>query len=90
MYKWLGDAGFRAALAQAEGEAVAQAGRRLATLAGAALDALAGTLTDAQTPAAVKVRAAEAILGHLLRYRETVQFEQRLDALEREMRGEHA
>ena len=88
IYRWLGENAFRAALAQAEGEAVAAAGRRLAALAQGALDELARAMTDAQTPAPTRVRAAEVVLGHLLKYREIVQFENRLDALEREMRGE--
>lgn len=88
VYRWLNDAAFRAALAQAEGEAVAAAGRRLAALAETALDALAGTLTDPRTPAPVKVRACEVVLANLIRYREVAQFEQRLAALEQEMRGE--
>ena len=88
VYRALSDPAFRAALAQAEGEAVAAAGRRLAALAETALDALAGTLTDPRTPAPVKVRACEVVLANLIRYREVAQFEQRLAALEQEMRGE--
>ena len=87
LYKWLGDAVFRQALTQAEGEAVAQAGRRLAMLAETALDALAGILTDPRTPAPVRVRACETILANLIRYREITAFETRLAALEQEVRG---
>ena len=88
IYKWLGEVAFRAALAQAEGEAVAAAGRRLAALAETALDELARAMVDPMTPAPTRVRAAEVVLNNLLKYREIVQFENRLDALEREMRGE--
>lgn len=88
VYRWLGEPAFRAALAQAEGEAVAAAGRRLAALAETAVDELATVLTDPRTVAPVKVRACEVVLGHLLKYREIVQFEARLTALEKEMRGE--
>ena len=88
IYKWLGEAAFRAALAQAEGEAVAAAGRRLAVLAENALDELARSMADPMTPAPTRVRAAEVILNNLLRYREIVTFEARLTALEQEMRGQ--
>jgi len=89
IYRWLGETPFRAALAQAEGEAVAAAGRRLATLAETALDELARSMTDPTTPAPVRVRACEVILNNLLKYREITAFETRLDALEREVRGEN-
>jgi len=88
IYRWLSEPLFRAALAQAEGEAVAAAGRRLATLAENALDELARAMRDPMTPAPTRVRAAEVILNNLLRYREIVTFENRLTDLEREMRGE--
>ena len=88
IYRWLGENAFRAALAQAEGEAVAAAGRRLATLAETALDELARAMVDPMTPAPTRVRACEVILNNLLKYREIVGFEQRLAALEQEMRGE--
>ena len=88
VYRALSDPVFRAALAQAEGEAVAAAGRKLATLAENALNVLADILANPQAPDAVRLRAAETILGHLLRYREIVTFENRLTDLEREMRGE--
>ena len=88
IYKWLGEVAFRAALAQAEGEAVAAAGRRLAVLAETALDTVADVMADPTTPAPVRVRACEVILNNLLRYREVVTFETRLTDLEREMRGE--
>ena len=88
IYRWLGENAFRAALAQAEGEVVAAAGRRLATLAETALDELARAMVDPMTPAPTRVRACEVILNNLLKYREIVGFEQRLAALEQEMRGE--
>ena len=87
LYRWLGEPPFRQALAQAEGEAVAAAGRRLAALAENALDTVADVMADPTNPAPVRVRAAEVVLGHLLRYREIVGFEGRLTDLEKELRG---
>ena len=89
LYRWLNENPFRAALAQAEGEAVAAAGRKLVNLAESALNVLSDVLADPTTPAPVRVRAAETILSNLIRYRELVNFETRLDALEREVRGEN-
>ena len=88
IYRWLNENPFRAALAQAEGEAVAAAGRRLAALAESALDTVADVMANPTTPAPVRVRACEVILNNLLKYREIVGLEQRLTDLEREMRGE--
>ena len=88
VYRWLTEPPFRAALAQAEGEAVAAAGRRLAVLAETALDELGRAMIDPTNPAPVRVRAAEIVLTHLLKYREIVGFEARLADLEKEMRGE--
>lgn len=90
LYKWLGDRSFRMALAQAEGEAVAATARKLTMLAESALNVLADVLADTQAPPAVRVRACETILGHLLRYREITVFEARLNALEQEIRGDSA
>ena len=88
IYRWLADAAFRAALAQAEGQAVAAAGRRLVVLAETALDELARAMTDPMTPAPTRVRAAEVVLTQLLRVREVIVFEARLTDLEREVKGD--
>ena len=90
LYRWLNENPFRAALAQAEGEAVAAAGRKLVSLTETALDVVRDILTDPQAPDAVRVRAAELILSHLIRYREVIAFETRLADLEREVRGDDA
>jgi len=87
LYRWLNENPFRAALAQAEGEAVATVGRRLAALAEGALNELARAMVDPMTPAPTRVRAAESILANLLKFREIVGFEQRLTDLEKELRG---
>ena len=88
VYRALSDPVFRQALAQVEGEAVAAAGRRLAMLAENALDTVAEVMTDPTTPAPTRVRACEIVLANLMKFREVIAFETRLDALEREVRGE--
>lgn len=90
IYRWLGENAFRAALAQAEGEAVAAAGRKLVNLAESALNVLSDVMTDPQAPDAVRVRAAETVLANLMKFREVIAFETRLADLEREVRGDDA
>ena len=90
IYRWLANPAFRAALAQAEGEAVAAAGRKLVALAESALDTVAAVMTDPQAPDAVRVRAAEVVLNNLMKFREVIAFETRLADLEREVRGDDA
>ena len=90
IYRWLATPAFRAALAQAEGEAVAAAGRKLVALAESALDTVAAVMTDPQAPDAVRVRAAEVVLNNLMKFREVIAFETRLADLEREVRGDDA
>lgn len=88
LYKWLADAPFRAALAQAEGEAVAAAARKLVSMAELALDTVATLMADPRAPAAVRLRGAEVALANLVKFRELANFETRLTELEKEIRGE--
>jgi len=81
--RWLAeDAAFQAALAQAEGRAIDVAARYLVTLAGPAIATLARLLANNETTDAVKLRAAQAVLDHLLKLRELRNVEQRLAKLE--------
>ena len=79
---WLSDdTDFRAALHEAEAELVAHASRRLLCLTDDAIAALAQSLDEYAKPMH-SLRAAELVLSHVLRWRETLDFEQRLAALE--------
>ena len=77
---WLaGDPDFQAALRDAEQELVASASRGLLSLVDGAISALSSALDDETK---YSLRAAELVLSHVLRWRETLDFEQRLAALE--------
>jgi hypothetical protein len=86
MCRWIkDDDAFRVALSAAETAAIGGASRRLCALAGLALDALEGILRSSDSSDSVKVRAADSILGSLLKLRELRDVEVRLSELERRM-----
>jgi hypothetical protein len=80
--RWLGEPAFRAALLNAEGEAIDQATRQLLALQPAAIGEIESILQDSSNPAAVRLRAAQAVLDYLLKLRELRNVEERLAALE--------
>jgi hypothetical protein len=82
LFRWLADPVFRVAVREAEADAIDTASRRLVGLSDTAIDTLAGILTDEETAPALKLRAAQAILDHLLKLRELATVEARLAALE--------
>jgi phage terminase small subunit len=86
LFRWLKDPVFLAELQAATRAAIDVTVRRMATLSVAATGTLAKTMTDADTPAAVKVRAADVILSRLPDWRELTQLEERLAALEAALR----
>jgi phage terminase small subunit len=81
--RWLAeDPVFRAALLEAEGNAIDAATRRLIGLADGAIVVTAGVMTNTENSAAVRLRAAGLVLENLLRLRELRNVEDRLAALE--------
>lgn len=87
LHRWLCEPVFRAAVLEAEGAAIDQAARRLIGMQDGAIDTLSELLDDVGTPAAVKLRTAQAILDYLLRLRELRNVEQRLTDLEAAIYG---
>lgn len=85
LYRWLTLPDFRAAVTEAEGEAIDAAARRLIGLQDDAITTLQAVLDDSQAGAAVKLRAAQAVLDYLLKLREVRSIEQRLTELEKRM-----
>ena len=83
LHRWLTEDAFRAALAAAEAELLDAATRRLLHLQGAAIDTFETVLDSEEASAALKLRAAQAVLDNLLRLREVHSLEQRLLELER-------
>ena len=82
LFRWLADADFKAALLEAENDAIDVATRRLIGLQGAAIDTLQETLTDRKALPGIRMRAAQSILDFLMRLRDLRNVEKRLSALE--------
>ena len=78
---YLSDPDFQAELQAAQSAMIGAATMRLTALAGLAVDALADNL-DEYTNDKQKLVAAVAVLDRVLKWRETLDFEQRLAALE--------
>lgn len=81
-YRWMGQPAFTAALRVADREVLTATSRRLARLGVKAVEVLEETLDDPEAPAAVRVRAADAVLTKLLQIRDAVDLDERLTALE--------
>ena len=82
LQEWLAsDADFQAALTEAQSAMIGAATMRMTALCGLAVDALADNL-DEYTNDKQRLVAAVALLDRVLKWRETLDFEQRLAALE--------
>lgn len=82
LYRWLGDPVFTAELQAAERQALDATMRRLTSLSVAATSVVAHLLGDDDVPSATKARAADIVFGRMLQWREVMQLEERLAALE--------
>jgi len=82
IYRWLREPAFASALGQAEREALAQLSRDLAGMAGLAANVIRETLSSATATTATRLRAAEMLIGNLVKLRELGDMESRLAALE--------
>jgi len=83
LHRWLADdAAFVAALEDAQRQALDATLRRLTSLAVAATSVIAKVLADEGVSAATRLRAADMVLARLLQWREVMQLEERLAALE--------
>jgi len=87
VYAWMQQQDFAAALKDAERLALSELSRNLAGLAQLATDTLRQVLTAGDVTTNAKLRAAETVIGNLLRVRELVDFEERLQALEGALSG---
>jgi hypothetical protein len=83
LLNWMKDPDFQAAYREARWAAFGQAVARLQHGTSAAATTLLKVLIDPNTPASVKVRAAEAIFSHAARGIEIEDIEARLAELER-------
>ncbi len=81
--RWLNEPAFTAALREGSDGAIRAASARLAALTEHAVAAIAATMTTPTTPgAAVRLRAADALLTQALKIREHADVLERLAALE--------
>ena len=83
LLRWLKVPEFQAAYREARRAAFGQSIARLQQGTSAAATTLLKTMIDANTPASVKVRAAEAIFNHAAKAIEIKDIEARVSALER-------
>ena len=83
LYRWLKEREFDAAYRRAKRAAFGQAVARLQQGTSAAATTLLKTMIDQNTPAAVKVRAAEAIFNHAAKAIEIEDIDARVAELER-------
>lgn len=83
LYRWLAEPAFTAAVRSAEAQALDDLSRMLVRLGRTAAGTLARAMADPATPAATRVRAADAVLGRLLQLRELATLEARVGELER-------
>ena len=88
MFRWLADPAFRAELREAESGAIDAAARSLAALASKALVIVGAILDAPDTPAGVKLRAAQVVLDAALRWYDLRNIDARLAALEAAQEGE--
>ena len=84
LLRWLKLPSFQAAYRQARREAFGQAVARLQQGASAAATTLLKTMIDPNTPASVRVRAAECVMNQATKAIEIEDIEARVSALERE------
>lgn len=82
--RWRREDAFVAALREAEADAVAGLSRNLAGLGDGAAAALRDAL-DSGEKMSTRLRAAEIVIGNLLKLRELVELEERIGALEAQL-----
>jgi transposase-like protein len=83
LHRWLKQPQFVEAVRESESKAIDDLSRMLVRLGRTAISTLAKAMNDSATPAATRVRAADAALGRLLQLRELATLEARVAELER-------
>ena len=89
LHRWLRDPVFLAELRSAEGQLLDQATRRLLQMQGGSLDVLDGLISDIDVDNTNRRLAAQTVLTILLKIRELVTLEERVNELERKVYEEH-
>ena len=83
LFRWQKEPGFASAYRAARRAAFSQSVARLQQASGAAVSTLLKVMIDANTPASVKVRAADSVLDHAAKSIEIEDIEARVAELER-------
>lgn len=83
IHRWLEDTEFTMHLAAAEGQAIAHVTRRLTRLSDLAAQVIEDILNSEKASAGAKLRAADLVIGNLLRLRELASAESRIRSLEK-------
>lgn len=87
-YRWLKSDAIRAAILDAEADALEETTRGLLRLSAEAVNTLDDAMSDAEAPTGAKVRAADIVLARLLQLRELVTLENRVTDLEAKIGGD--
>ena len=85
IYRWLKEPTFKAALLEAEGEALAALSRALVHLGEKATNALEVVFDNPKESGSVKVRAASVTLSQILKLRELYLLERRVAEIEKKL-----
>ena len=88
MHRYLADVNFQAALRQATSDALTQTVRRLSVLSTLAVGVLAKEMSNTRSSPNARIKAACAILSHVLPFTENVDLSERIAALESKLGGE--
>jgi uncharacterized protein YjgD (DUF1641 family) len=86
LHRWLNDPDFKAALQLAEAELIDQTVRRVSAISATALETLESIIKNRKVAAGVRVRASIGLLAQLIRLKELSEHEDRLIAMEEELR----
>ena len=81
-WRWMDDPNFQAELQRKQNELVDGAYMRLQSVLSGAVDVIAAIAFDTSIAPAVRLRAADSVVSHTLRWRESVDLAARLDELE--------
>lgn len=82
LHTWLDEPAFRAALKEAEGQAIEAAVRRLSGTSQYAVGVMLSVMADKSVPASVRLRAAQNVLEQMVKLKQFADLEERVVALE--------
>ena len=87
--RWVSEPAFKAELTRREGEVILAVSLRLVGMTNQALDTLEQALNDTNATIGTRLKASTTILEMVLKWRETVDFEERISELERTVNNDN-